>query len=165
MALHEQAIGKTDEWYTPPHVFAALGVHFDLDVAHPGLAVVNWVPATHVITAGSLEMAWTGFVWMNPPFGKVNGIAPWLEKFMLHGDGVALTPDRTSCGWWQSYADQADAIMFVAPKIKFIGADGLPGKSPAQGTSLLAKGPRGIAALHNARRAGLGLIFDRAEAA
>ncbi len=39
MALHEQCIGATDEWYTPPHVFAKLGCSFDLDVSSPGAAV------------------------------------------------------------------------------------------------------------------------------
>lgn len=31
---HERR-GKSDEWYTPKYVFDALGVVFDLDVAHP----------------------------------------------------------------------------------------------------------------------------------
>ena len=35
MALHEQCVGATDEWYTPAHVFEALGCQFDLDVASP----------------------------------------------------------------------------------------------------------------------------------
>lgn len=36
MALHEQSVGATDEWYTPAHVFEAMGdTWFDLDPAHP----------------------------------------------------------------------------------------------------------------------------------
>lgn len=35
MALHEQSVGITDEWYTPPHAFRALGASFDIDVASP----------------------------------------------------------------------------------------------------------------------------------
>ena len=42
MALHEQSVGATDEWYTPPHVFEAMGCEFDLDVASPGQAVTPW---------------------------------------------------------------------------------------------------------------------------
>jgi hypothetical protein len=160
MALHEQSVGATDEWYTPAYVFGAMGVIFDLDPAHPGEAT-PWcsVPAREVYSSGGLERPWRGFVWMNPPFGPRNGLVPWLAKFMAHGDGVALTPDRTSAPWWQEYAPQADRVLFVGRKIQFIGVGGRPGKSPAQGTTLLAKGPRGVAALENARANGLGLIL------
>lgn len=147
MALHEQSVGKTDEWYTPQHVFDAMGVQFDFD------------PCPRMADFDGLAIPWHGFVWMNPPFGGRNGIVPWLERFMQHGDGVALCPDRTSAPWWQHFAAQADKILFVSPKLKFIGADGQLGRSPAQGTSLLAKGPRGIEALDNAHRNGLGLLL------
>ncbi len=159
MALHEQASGKTDEWYTPPHVFKAMAMQFDMDPSHPGLDVVNWIPANDVLSSRGLEMPWSGLVWMNPPFGGRNAIAPWLERFFAHGCGVALTPDRTSAPWWQDAARQADAILFVRSKIRFIGQDGKPGKSPAQGTTLMAKGGLAVDALRNAERAGLGYLM------
>lgn len=162
MAAHEQSVGATDEWYTPPYVFEAMGVRFDLDVAHPGQHVVGWVPAPRVLVADSLDQPWSGFVWMNPPFGKRNGLAAWLAKFMAHGDGVALTPDRTSAPWWQEFAPMADQILFVREKIKFIRPDGTTGDQPGTGTTLMAKGPRGVQALENARRAGLGLVLTQA---
>lgn len=158
MALHEQCVGKTDEWYTPPHVFKALGCAFDMDVASPGQDVTPWIPAKDFIRFKSLERDWRGFVWMNSPFGGRNGLEPWLEKFFEHGDGIALTPDRTSAPWWQRFAAQAHKVLFIAPKLKFIGADGLPGMSPAQGTSLMALGSRGVAALHRAADNGLGVL-------
>jgi len=167
MALHEQSVGRTDEWYTPPHVFEAMNVRFDLDVATPP-GGAPWVPAVAFISKAmnGLATPWSGFVWMNPPFGGRNGLVPWLEKFFAHGDGVALVPDRTSAPWWQAYARKADAILFVSPKLKFIGADGQPGRSPAQGTALLACGAAAVAALGNARRNGLGvLVKPVAEAA
>jgi hypothetical protein len=161
MALHEQALGASDEWYTPPHVFEAMGdVQFDLDVAHPGWEAPCHVPAWTVMTAESLSRPWYGFVWMNPPFGARNGLAPWLEKFFEHGNGVALVPDRTSAPWWQEFARKADALLFVGKKLRFIRPDGSEGKSPAQGTTLLAAGPRGVEALQNAARNGLGLLTN-----
>jgi hypothetical protein len=54
MALHEQSVGASDEWYTPPHVLAALGETFDVDVASPGPEIVPWIPAQSCITAQSL---------------------------------------------------------------------------------------------------------------
>lgn len=161
MALHEQSVGKSDEWYTPPHVFEAMGETFDVDVASPGQYRTPWVPAEDFLVFQGLERGWRGFVWMNPPFGGRNGLVPWLEKFFTHGNGVALVPDRTSAPWWQTYAAKADAILFVSPKLKFIGPDGKPGKSPAQGTALLAAGSRGVCALENAERNGLGLLLQR----
>src|SRR5882757_9138069 len=106
MALHEQCIGATDEWYTPPHVFSALGCEFSVDVASPGAEVTHWIPARRFIKAGSLERDWTdfGFIWMNAPFGGRNGLVPWLNKFIKHGNGIALVPDRTSAPWWQEFA-------------------------------------------------------------
>jgi hypothetical protein len=149
-------IGKSDEWFTPKYIFEAMGVTFDLDVA--GQEGTH-VPCRSWIDAGALRQPWHGFIWMNPPFGGRNAIEPWLEKFIAHGDGVALTPDRTSAPWFQRAAAQMNAVLFVSPKIKFERADGSLGRSPGCGTALMAKGQRGVNALVNARNAGLGLLM------
>lgn len=159
MALHEQSVGATDEWYTPPHIFEALGCRFDLDVASPGLCNVPWVPTSRAHICNSLTKEWFGFIWMNPPFGARNGLVPWLERFFQHGNGIALVPDRTSAPWWQTYTPRADIILFCAPKIRFIGRDGRPGRSPAQGTCLLAVGPQAVEALYRAAARGAGVIM------
>ncbi len=159
MALHEQCVGATDEWYTPPHVFEALGCQFDMDVASPGREVTPWIPAARFVTANSLAEKWQGFLWMNAPFGGRNGLVPWLTKFFAHGNGIALVPDRTSAPWWQQFAPQADLILFVAPKLKFIGTDGQPGASPAQGTTLMAIGRDACHALHQANANDLGALM------
>lgn len=153
-----EAAGQSDEWYTPKYVFDALDCRFDLDVAAP-LRGPRHVPADTYIYDYSLRKPWHGFVWMNPPFGGRNGISPWLDRFFEHGSGIALTPDRTSAPWWQKAAKRADAIMFVAGKIKFERPDGSIGKSPGTGTTLLAIGHRGVEALRGAERAGLGLVL------
>jgi len=159
MALHEQCVGATDEWYTPPHVFDALGCGFDMDVAAPRDRRHVYAPTTHWISQQSLDLPWQGFIWMNPPFGARNGLVPWLEKFFAHGNGIALVPDRTSAPWWQTFVPMSDLILFVSPKLKFIGADGNPGRSPAQGTCLLAAGNRAVEALHRAQAEGLGVLM------
>lgn len=161
MALHEQCVGATDEWYAPAYVFAALGCQFDLDVASPCQRL--HVPARCWLTIhdDGLKYSpfWWGFIWMNPPFGGRNGLVPWLKAFFQHGNGVALVPDRTSAPWWQVYAAMADAVLFVSPKIKFIGEGGQPGKSPAQGTALLAIGEKAVDALRRAAASGLGVLM------
>lgn len=162
MALHEQCVGATDEWYTPERVFDALGCTFDCDVASPGQIVTPWIPANDFITHGSLEAEWKGFVWMNPPFGGRNGLVPWLEKFVHHGDGICLVPDRTSAPWWQQFVWHMDLTLFVAGKIKFINGAGEPGRSPAQGTCLWSMGERGAYALRRAHVHLLGFLAQRA---
>lgn len=157
MALHEQSVGATDEWYTPLHVFKSLGCTFDMDVATTN-PPVSWVPAMRHLWANSLDQPWEGFVWMNPPFGTRNGLVPWLDKFFKHGNGIALVPDRTSAPWWQNYAPRAHMWLFVSPKLKFIGADGKPGESPAQGTCLWARGISGVRTLQRAADNGLGIL-------
>lgn len=117
MAAYEKQ-GESDEWYTPKYIFDALGVTFDLDVASPPEGPRH-VPANAFYSERSLESDWTGFVWMNPPFGHQATKRKWLRKFFDHGDGIALLPDRTSAPWWQEFAPLADAILFVSPKVKF----------------------------------------------
>lgn len=150
-----EAGGRTDEWYTPPEVFDALGCRFDMDVAGAPRASV---PCTVAIYSDSLAAQWQGFVWMNPPFGKRNGLEPWLTKFIGHGNDIALTPDRTSAPWFQDALPFMDAVLFT-PKLKFIRPDGSRGVSPSNGTALMAMGWQGVGALHRAAGQGLGILM------
>lgn len=159
MALHEQSVGKSNEWYTPRRVFDALGCTFDMDVAAPFDRQHVCVPTNRWIFQESLRLPWSGFVWMNPPFGGRNGLSPWLHKFFEHGDGIALVPDRTSAPWWGDYVPKADSVLFVRHKLRFVRPDGSEGGSPAQGTCLLALGKRAVDALNTAQSRGLGFVF------
>ncbi len=152
--------GRSDEWYTPKYIFDAMGVRFDCDAAAARHGTSH-VPAHDLIFSHSLEEPWDGFVWLNPPFGGRNGLVPWLDKFFAHGNGVCLVPDRTSAPWWQSAANRAGAVLFIAGKVKFIKPDGTEGKSPGDGTCLMSAGRRGLEALDNAHRAGLGYLASK----
>lgn len=140
MAAHEQSIGATDEWYTPPWLFEKLGLEFDLDAASPGAHIVPWIPAKRHITERSLYWPWLGSVWLNPPYGARNAIRPWLRKLAEHGNGIALVPNRTGCDWWQDFAQRADGVLFVRGKIRFLRPDGREGASPGYGNVLMAFG-------------------------
>lgn len=164
-----EATGKTNEWYTPAYIFDALGCQFDLDVAHPHGAKTN-VPCTiyHSQENDGLKADWFGFVWMNPPFGGRNSLEPWLDKFFRHGNGIALTPDRTSAPWFQNAWSKADMVLFM-PKVRFLRPDGTEGKSPSTGTALWASGDHAVYALRRAASNSLGIlarpeiIFNKAE--
>lgn len=157
MAEHENCIGESDEWYTPPEIFAAIGETFDLDPCSPGQG--HWVPAQRIITKeqDGLSAPWEGFIFMNPPFGGRNGHVPWLKKFLQHGNGIAIVRAYTSAKWFHDYAIKADAILFPRGKTKFIRPDGSVGTAPGHGIVLLGMGNRAKAAL---MRSGLGIYFD-----
>lgn len=150
------SVGKSDEWYTPPYIFDALKMEFDLDPCSPGAG--HWVPAKRVYTKADdgLNQPWSGEVFVNPPFGGRNGHITWIEKFILHGHGIMIVSALTSSGWFHDYAAKADAICFPKGKTKFIRADGSSGGQPWHGIALLACGPRSAVALKDSK---LGIFF------
>ena len=152
---HWEALGRSDEWYTPAYIFKALGETFDMDVAGP--LIPCHVPTPVTLCANSLRQEWEGFVWMNPPYGGRNSLLPWLDKFFAHGCGVALVPDRTSAPWFQEAFPKSDLALFV-PKIKFERPDGSLGKSPSNGSVLMAAGHTACRALRRAGASGLGIL-------
>ena len=160
MSSWEPCLGASDEWYTPAYIFEALAVEFDLDVACPPEGPRH-VPAGAYFSEDALSREWFGMVWMNPPFGGRNGLVPWLDRFFAHGNGIALTPDRTSAPWWQHANRRADATLFIAGKVKFERPDGSIGKSPGTGTTLFAAGERAVNALMLAEMNGLGAVMRR----
>lgn len=163
---HHAAPGATDEHYTPPELFEAMGVEFDLDPCQPetGRAFLS-VPCRRFLTKADdgLSKPWDGFVWLNPPFGARNGVVPWLDRFVHHGNGVALVNALTSSGWFHDFAPKMDALLFPKGKTKFVRPDGTRGMSPANGVALMAVGGLGVAALRNAARIGFGLMVVRGD--
>ena len=63
MAEHEHCIGETSEWYTPPEIFAALKLTFDLDPGIPVPVPALWVPAKRIYTHEDDGLAQPGMVW------------------------------------------------------------------------------------------------------
>ncbi|WP_051626136.1 DNA N-6-adenine-methyltransferase [Kozakia baliensis] len=134
---------------------------FDLDPCQPeqGRAFLS-VPADNFYTQADdgLTQPWFGCVWLNPPFGGRNGVIPWLEKFVQHGDGIALVNALTSSGWFHRFAPNMDALLFPKGKTKFVKPDGTRGMSPANGVVLMSIGPKATSSLMQASRADLGIF-------
>lgn len=157
MAEWENSQGESDEWYTPPEIFEALGLTFCLDPCSPGKD--HWVPAQKVYTEqdDGLTQQWDGIVFVNPPFGGRNGHVPWLQKFVEHGHGIILVRAYTSAKWFQDYAPLMGGTLFPRGKTKFVRADGSIGKSPGSGIVLWSLGFTSTEALKNSN---LGLFYD-----
>jgi hypothetical protein len=81
---------------------------------------------------------------MNPPYSKPS---PWVDKFIKHGNGVALLP-FTRGKWWFDIWNASDAIMPIAHNFKFNHLDGT-NKVITFNTALFAIGPRAVEGLHN----------------
>lgn len=106
--------------YTPSWVFNNLG-SFDLDVCAPE-GGVSWIPAMYYYTEDDdgLKSPWFGRVWCNPPFNKAQ---QWMEKFMEHGNGVALVPVSKSL-WFDKLLKTNAKIKILPSTLKFVTPDG-----------------------------------------
>ena len=113
--------GTSDDYYTPPYIFEALGCTFDLDVCAPpdGLP---WIPAKASIDMiqDGLIVDWVGRIWMNPPYSNPG---PWVRKFAQHNNGIALVPMSKS-QWFVDLWDQAGGIITLPPQLKFLRPSG-----------------------------------------
>lgn len=152
-----------DERYSPKWWFDAMNLRFAMDVSAP----LEWqdlpgynVPSRDVLTQADdgLKSPWTGTVWMNAPFGGRNGIVPWLQKFVKHGNGVGCCWGRTASGWFQDYMPQMNRLVFLRNKKQFVYPDGTECGCAKDGVVLFAMGLPGVLALNSF--SGFGLIVD-----
>lgn len=115
--LFGHAVDRTDsdERFTPAWVFRALGVQFDLDVAHPEDAVTN-VPCVSFYTRqdDGLTSPWHGLVWCNPPFSNAT---PWADRMIEHGRGLLLGPFANAA--WSQRMLQACASVWLMRDFPF----------------------------------------------
>jgi hypothetical protein len=133
--------GKTSEWWTPPPVFEALGLRFDLDPSAPPEPNAPWLPVErrYTLSDDGLARPWDGRVWLNPPYGYQAGA--WVERLAEHGHGIALVFSRTDVRWWHRAVPLAAAVCFIKGRLTFIAGAGqsAPGNSGGP-SALLAYG-------------------------
>lgn len=106
-----------DDYYTPPHIFEALGLTFDLDVCAPP-GGVPWVPTKRYFTKedDGLAQPWAGRVWMNPPYSEAT---PWVRKFIEHGHGICLVGHAKSA-WHPELWAAADGCAYPFTYFDFV---------------------------------------------
>jgi len=140
-----------DEVYTPPHIFEALNLRFDLDVCGPK-GGLDWIPAdkTFSVEDDGLKQDWYGRVWMNPPYSKPND---WVERWLAHGNGLMLAPLSKS-KWFMKLWNSQSVVINNPVNYRFIRPDGSK-YSIAFPTAMWAIGESNITAL---QMSGLGRI-------
>ena len=105
----------SQHWTTPEDTYADLDeeFHFTLD------------PCPLHADFDGLAIPWVGSVFVNPPYGKGNVIAPWIKKgyeaALAGATVVMLLPSRTDTRWWHDYVMQGE-IRFIKGRLKFGGA-------------------------------------------
>jgi hypothetical protein len=126
MGGHQGPINGKDEWLTPPFILRALGP-FDLDPCAPVLR--PWSMATEHYTAldDGLSKPWFGRVWLNPPYGRPQIVAPWLRRMVSHNRGSALIFARTETEmFFEAVWNAGTAVLFIRNRLVFHHVDGRP---------------------------------------
>jgi len=113
--------GTTDDYYTPPYVFKALNVEFNMDVCAP-LHGVPWIPAKRSLTVieDGLLTPWQGLVWCNPPYSNPT---PWAKKLISHNNGIALIQTSKSA-WFNLIWNNASGCLMMPSNLKFVKSNG-----------------------------------------
>jgi phage N-6-adenine-methyltransferase len=113
----------TCEWETPQAFFDKW--HKEFDFTLDACATSSNAKCARYFTKeqDGLSRAWTGRVWMNPPYGRE--IGKWVRKAYEEAQNgctvVCLLPARTDTAWWHDYCAKGE-IHFVRGRLKFGGS-------------------------------------------
>ena len=120
---------KSDEWSTPQDTFDRLNSEFLFDVDLAATAENAKVPSFYTKEMDSLSISWSGDTmrkdgpacgWLNPPYSSPQ---QWIEKFLAHGDGVALV-QVSKARWFDRLWASSVPMVLNRADFKFIATDG-----------------------------------------
>lgn len=141
-------------WFTPPEIVKPLG-EFSIDVC-----TVSYRPfdiglrhICHDKAEDSLSSEWSGMVWMNPPYGKQ--IAPFIDKFKRHDNGIALVFARMGTPWMQKWIYDHGVIFFLRKRISFIDKTGKRATNAGADSCFLVAGKSAIEKVESSGLAGV----------
>lgn len=110
----------SDEWETPPALFAELNRIFRFTLDACATAENAKCPVFFSPAEDALQQEWRGVVWMNPPYGRQ--IGAFMEKALAAARAgatvVCLVPARTDTRWWHDYARHGLRI-FLRGRLRF----------------------------------------------
>lgn len=114
----------SNDYLTDPALIKLLGP-FDTDPSCP--VTMPWPTAKtmhHFGASDGLAAAWTGRVFMNPPY---RGVVKWADKFAAHANGIALLNGRsTETRATQTILRAAAALWLPEGRLTFFKTNGEP---------------------------------------
>jgi len=130
-----QETSDKNEWYTPhPYVEAARKVMGAIYLDPASCPEANkTVRASRIYTKDQdgLQRPWAGPLWLNPPYGSVNGksnMSIWSARLIEEhkrgnvAQAVLLCMSNTEASWFQPLWDYS--ICFPCPRVMFHRPDG-----------------------------------------
>ncbi len=134
-----------EESYTPSQYIESarkVMLAIDLDPASNDMAQETVKAAKYyTVNEDGLSQAWSGRVWMNPPY-TARVINKFITKLVDHymdgqvSDAIILTNNNTDTSWFHEAAKTCTAICFTAGRINFLKRDGSK-SSPTNGQAFL----------------------------
>lgn len=146
MKAHVANNSGENEWYTPAEfIEAAREVMGSIDCDPATSEFANrTVKATTYFTAetNGLAHAWSGNVWMNPPYAQplISNFAEAVTAKFAAGEinqAIVLVNNATETAWFQRMMEEASAICFPKSRIRFVDPAGNPSGAPLQGQALI----------------------------
>lgn len=119
------------DWNTPTEILRLLHVGFpdgvDLDPCSNANSIVM-AKRTYTEADDGLAQPWDvpvgGLVYVNPPYGMA--LPVWAQKIQQERGRlktiVTLVPARTDTGWWRTLVEGAAYVVFIAGRLRFLGA-------------------------------------------
>ncbi len=137
MGGHHSPVPRTESWITPPEILAALG-KFDLDPCACDPQPWPCADRSYTEKEDGLARAWTGRIWLNPPY-TTGVIEPWMRRLAdHHGRGTALIFARTDTRAFHQFVwRRASAVLFIMGRLNFYYPDGRRASGNAGAPSVL----------------------------
>jgi len=119
------------DWNTPADVLHLLHAGWpdgvDLDPCSNETSIVDARKA-YTEDDDGLAQPWDvpmgGLVYVNPPYGR--SLAMWAQKIQQERSHlktiITLVPARTDTGWWRTLVTGASYGIFLAGRLRFLGA-------------------------------------------
>lgn len=122
-------LSERHDWETPQGLFDALNREFRFELDAAALPETAKCEAFYTPDDDALTQAWTGSVFLNPPYGA--GIGNWITYAYLQaqrwgGPVVCLIPARTETSWWHRYVMHAEEVRLIKGRVQFSGIGSAP---------------------------------------
>jgi hypothetical protein len=114
-------LNSSDDFLTPPEIVQAMG-DFDLDPCASHRQQMRLAGKEYRFPEDNgLLLQWHGSAFVNPPFSELQA---WINRFILHGNGVLLVPARVEVSWFWKLWHHADSIFFTKGPVKYLCPEG-----------------------------------------